>query len=111
MCSNLQATQAPCSEEIDPCGNTCQKTLSCLNHICAERCHKGNCSPCLEVVEKKCRCGLSSKEFPCSKQFTCEFKCKKMRDCNKHACNRKVSFHFWQKTFQNIFLNHSDLTL
>lgn len=86
----LQTTQAPCTNEIEPCGNTCQKMLKCGNHICAERCHRSDCGQCLEVVEKKCRCGLYSKELPCSKTFLCEAKCKRMRDCNKHACNRKV---------------------
>lgn len=31
-------------------------------------------------------------KLPCSKQYLCEAKCKQMRDCNKHACNRKVSW-------------------
>lgn len=88
----FQTTQAPCTLEIEPCGNTCQKTLKCSNHICAERCHRGDCGQCLEIVEKKCRCGLYTKELPCSKQYLCEAKCKQMRDCNKHACNRKVSY-------------------
>lgn len=86
---------APCSEEIGPCGNTCQKTLGCGNHICAERCHKGDCSQCLEIIEKKCRCGLYTKELPCSKSYSCEMKCKRMRDCNKHTCNRKVNWFFF----------------
>lgn len=84
-----ESTQAPCSVEIDTCGNTCQKTLKCQNHICAERCHKGECGSCLEIIEKKCRCGIYSKEYPCSKVFLCEAKCKRLKDCNKHACNRK----------------------
>lgn len=84
-----ESTQAPCSVEIDTCGNTCQKTLKCQNHICAERCHKGDCGQCLEIIEKKCRCGAYSKEFPCSKPFLCEAKCKRLKECNKHACNRK----------------------
>lgn len=83
-------TQAPCTVEIGPCGNTCQKTLECGSHICAERCHKGECGQCLAIVEKKCRCGLHTKELPCSKLFLCETKCKQTRDCIKHPCNRKV---------------------
>lgn len=86
-----EKSQAPCTEDIGPCGNTCQKTLECGNHICAERCHRGDCGPCLEIVEKKCRCGLHSKELPCSKLYLCDAKCKQTRDCNKHPCNRKVN--------------------
>ncbi|XP_037044387.1 NF-X1-type zinc finger protein NFXL1 [Bradysia coprophila] len=84
-----QKTKAPCSEEIGPCGDTCQKMLECEQHICVERCHKGNCSPCIEIIRKQCRCGQHSKELPCSKSFLCDTKCKQMRDCNKHACSRK----------------------
>lgn len=70
----FQTTQAPCTIEIEPCGNTCQKTLKCGNHICAERCHRGECGQCLEITAKKCRCGLFTKELPCSKTFSCEAK-------------------------------------
>lgn len=40
----LQKSQAPCSIEIECCGDTCQKLLACGTHICAQRCHKGDCS-------------------------------------------------------------------
>lgn len=101
--SSNQTTQAPCTVEIEPCGNTCQKTLKCGNHICAERCHRGECGQCLEIVEKKCRCGLYTKELPCSKQYLCEAKCKQMRDCNKHPCNRKVS---WASSWAELTHSH-----
>lgn len=42
-----------------------------------------------EPIEKKCRCGNFKKEYPCSKDWTCEVKCKNMKSCKKHACNRK----------------------
>lgn len=84
-----ETTAAPCSVEIEPCGSTCQKKLACGNHFCTERCHRGDCPICLEIVEKKCRCGAYSKEQPCSKTFTCEAKCKRMKDCNKRK-NRLV---------------------
>jgi hypothetical protein len=45
---------------------------------------------CLEIVEKSCKCGLHSKEVQCYKLYTCETKCKRMKDCNKHPCNKKV---------------------
>lgn len=40
-------------------------------------------------MEKKCSCGQHSKEVPCSKPFRCETKCKKLRNCKLHLCNRK----------------------
>ncbi|ALC44013.1 CG15011 [Drosophila busckii] len=78
-----------CNEEVETCGDTCHKLLSCGNHTCTQRCHRGPCNQCLVRTTKKCRCGLHEKELPCSKEFTCEAKCKQMRDCGKHACNRK----------------------
>lgn len=44
---------------------------------------------CLEVVTRRCRCGLHMKELPCQKEFLCETKCKQIKDCGKHPCNRK----------------------
>ncbi|XP_061400668.1 NF-X1-type zinc finger protein NFXL1 [Musca vetustissima] len=79
----------PCTETIDTCGDTCQKLLPCQLHSCTQRCHKGNCNLCLIIIKKKCRCGMHEKELPCSKEFTCETKCKQIRDCEKHPCNRK----------------------
>lgn len=112
---HFQTTQAPCSIEIEPCGNTCQKTLKCGNHICAERCHRNECGQCLEIVAKKCRCGLFTKELPCSKSFSCEAKCKRMKDCNKHVCSRKVSvdwLRLWAHwTFFRISIKNSILFL
>ncbi|XP_068158550.1 NF-X1-type zinc finger protein NFXL1 isoform X2 [Drosophila tropicalis] len=78
-----------CSEVVDTCGDTCQKILSCGQHTCTQRCHRGPCNSCLVTTRKKCRCGLHEKELPCSKEFTCDTKCKQVRDCGKHACNRK----------------------
>jgi hypothetical protein len=45
---------------------------------------------CLQLVRKACRCGQKQKEVLCSKQYLCEIKCPRMRDCNKHQCKRKV---------------------
>ncbi|XP_055376175.1 NF-X1-type zinc finger protein NFXL1 [Condylostylus longicornis] len=80
---------APCSEAVEPCGDNCQKVLDCGIHYCSERCHKGHCSQCLAIIEKKCRCGQHTKELPCSKSFFCETKCKLIRECGKHLCNKK----------------------
>ncbi|KAK9887147.1 hypothetical protein WA026_020594 [Henosepilachna vigintioctopunctata] len=58
-------------------------------HRCVLKCHKDKCGICLETVEKQCRCGQHIKEVQCSKPFFCETKCKNLRDCNKHPCNKK----------------------
>ncbi|XP_022200725.2 NF-X1-type zinc finger protein NFXL1 [Nilaparvata lugens] len=79
----------PCDRDTPTCGDTCGKTLECGQHTCSLRCHTGPCGPCLERVVKTCRCGLHSNEVPCAKEYTCETKCKKKKDCNLHTCNRK----------------------
>ncbi|XP_034255389.1 NF-X1-type zinc finger protein NFXL1 [Thrips palmi] len=78
-----------CTEEIAPCGDTCNRILNCGVHACPERCHKDKCGTCLEVTVKQCRCGLHTKELPCAKEFLCETKCKRSKDCGRHPCNRK----------------------
>lgn len=79
----------PCTEKIPTCGDTCGKQLACGIHFCADRCHKGICSTCLQFRVKKCRCGAREKEMACSKEFTCEIKCKNIKDCRRHNCNKK----------------------
>jgi len=79
----------PCTQATPTCGDTCGKLLSCGSHYCAERCHRGNCPSCLQMVKKTCRCGNKTKEVQCSKQFNCDIKCKRIRDCRKHPCNKK----------------------
>ncbi|XP_060521136.1 NF-X1-type zinc finger protein NFXL1 [Cylas formicarius] len=79
----------PCTDETPTCKDTCGKLLECGIHFCNQRCHKEKCGLCLETVIKACRCGQYSKEIQCSKQYLCDTKCKRIRDCNKHPCNRK----------------------
>ncbi|XP_022903190.1 NF-X1-type zinc finger protein NFXL1 [Onthophagus taurus] len=79
----------PCTEETPTCEDTCGKLLECEQHFCNYKCHKDKCGSCVEIVIKSCRCGLHTKEIPCKKRYLCETKCKQMKDCNKHPCNRK----------------------
>lgn len=79
----------PCTDEVPTCFNTCDKLLDCGVHTCNYRCHKEKCGPCLETVVKVCKCGQHSKEIQCYKPYFCESKCKRIKDCNKHPCNRK----------------------
>ncbi|GLV33994.1 uncharacterized protein CBL_11123 [Carabus blaptoides fortunei] len=81
--------ELPCTEETPTCGDTCGKVLECGAHTCNQRCHKEKCGTCLELAVKRCRCGLHEKEVQCKKSYLCETKCKQVRDCNKHPCNRK----------------------
>ncbi|KAK9499783.1 hypothetical protein O3M35_002755 [Rhynocoris fuscipes] len=79
----------PCTEDAATCGGTCGKVLDCGIHTCSQRCHRGPCGSCMEFLEKSCRCGLHRKEVPCQKEYLCETKCKGLRDCHTHTCNRK----------------------
>lgn len=98
QCSTCERTcpcgkaKAPCSGDIEvgkPCEDTCDKLLDCENHSCTQKCHLGSCGSCLQHVTKKCKCGQYEKEVLCSKEFVCATKCKILRDCKIHPCNKK----------------------
>ncbi|XP_024944259.1 NF-X1-type zinc finger protein NFXL1 isoform X2 [Cephus cinctus] len=76
-------------EQVPTCGDTCGKLLDCGSHYCNMRCHTEHCGQCLEVVMKTCRCGAYKKELACAKTFHCDTKCKQMRLCGRHPCNKK----------------------
>lgn len=61
---------------------------------------------CLQMRVKRCHCGLKEKELPCYKDFHCETKCKRMKDCRRHPCNRKVNI----EDISYAALNLTDLT-
>uniref|UniRef100_A0A673BKI4 Nuclear transcription factor, X-box binding-like 1 n=1 Tax=Sphaeramia orbicularis TaxID=375764 RepID=A0A673BKI4_9TELE len=79
----------PCTEEVMPCGDTCERRLSCGKHTCSMRCHRGTCETCRQEVEKECRCGRYRKLMPCHKEYLCDSKCNKTRSCQRHQCRRK----------------------
>lgn len=89
FCGKQNFSVTSCDEKaFDSCGDTCFKKLSC-GHKCLSRCHKGVCPSCMVEVEKKCRCGISSKIVPCSKELLCETKCNKIKECKKHSCKAR----------------------
>jgi len=51
------------------------------------------------MVRKKCRCGKREREIQCYKEFQCDVKCAKLRDCAVHQCKRKVSLDSLCLTF------------
>ncbi|XP_076351913.1 NF-X1-type zinc finger protein NFXL1 [Tachypleus tridentatus] len=81
--------ELPCTEDVPVCGDSCEKLLECGIHRCTERCHPGPCGTCRQMRVKRCRCGQREKSVPCSKEYTCETKCKQLRDCRRHTCSRK----------------------
>jgi len=81
--------ELPCTEDVPTCLETCDKLLECKAHKCTQRCHTGPCGTCRQLSQKTCRCGQRSKELPCFKEYICETKCSKMKDCGKHQCKKK----------------------
>ncbi|XP_014247363.1 NF-X1-type zinc finger protein NFXL1-like [Cimex lectularius] len=84
-----EVTVLPCTKEVSTCGDTCSKLLLCGLHRCSQRCHKSSCGPCMEIIQKPCRCGSHFKEVQCEKEYLCEKKCKLKKDCGVHNCSRK----------------------
>ncbi|CAH9069527.1 unnamed protein product [Cuscuta europaea] len=89
-CGKKEYERISCDVLPPVCGETCDKMLSCQYHRCPERCHRGPCiETCRSVVTKWCRCGSFKKQVPCYQDLTCERKCLKLRDCERHACKRR----------------------
>ncbi|XP_070554401.1 NF-X1-type zinc finger protein NFXL1-like [Ptychodera flava] len=83
------SSDLPCTEDIPTCGDTCGKLLPCELHYCTQRCHTGPCETCRQMTVKSCRCGARKKSVQCFKDYQCETKCNRIRDCGKHQCKRK----------------------
>ncbi|KAI0215478.1 NF-X1-type zinc finger protein NFXL1 [Lamellibrachia satsuma] len=81
--------QLPCTKDAPTCLSTCDKLLDCSQHQCTQRCHTGPCGTCRQMTQKTCRCGQKTKQVPCFKEFLCETRCTRMKNCGKHVCKRK----------------------
>ncbi|KAM6949219.1 NF-X1-type zinc finger protein NFXL1 [Aplochiton taeniatus] len=79
----------PCTEDVAPCGDSCERPLDCGLHLCSMRCHRGSCETCRQEVEKQCRCGKYSRRLPCHKEYLCDAKCPHTKGCQRHQCKRK----------------------
>eukprot|EP01126_Amoeba_proteus_P052301 TRINITY_DN6300_c0_g1_i7.p1 TRINITY_DN6300_c0_g1~~TRINITY_DN6300_c0_g1_i7.p1 ORF type:complete len:560 (-),score=84.77 TRINITY_DN6300_c0_g1_i7:511-2190(-) len=82
----------PCWQDVhESCVNTCEKVLACGIHRCFDKCHKGNCPPCREYVQKSCRCGrMARSRVQCSQlEVRCSVKCGTVLNCRKHFCPKK----------------------
>lgn len=78
-----------CTEEVRSCGDTCEKLLSCGIHRCMDRCHKGPCPKCRQLVNKRCPCKQSRKQVQCWQDYVCDRKCTRKRNCLRHQCKKK----------------------
>ncbi|KAI0674405.1 hypothetical protein C8Q78DRAFT_966649 [Trametes maxima] len=78
------------------CDLVCGRLLSCGNHHCEERDHRGPCPPCLRSSfdEMICYCGRTVLEppIPCGTRITCRYPCTRPplpcgHPKSQHACH------------------------
>lgn len=82
------------------CDLICDKLLDCKKHRCQQRCHEGECQPCLLMPSKltSCPCGQTSTKFLLINQKiirtqctdpvpTCDKKCSKVLSCKSNHSN------------------------
>lgn len=78
-----------CQDDIPHCDKPCNKTLPC-GHLCLNKCHTGNCAPCLQYIDITCRCGRTTARGICHQGMTeapmCFRTCKAQLNCGRHEC-------------------------
>ncbi|XP_074291542.1 NF-X1-type zinc finger protein NFXL1 [Silene latifolia] len=91
----LRERRKSCLDPIPTCSGVCGKVLPCGVHMCKDTCHSGDCSPCLELVAQKCRCGSTSRSVECYKttlaeeKFVCDRSCGRKKNCGRHRCSER----------------------
>ncbi|KAF8623001.1 hypothetical protein AX15_006593 [Amanita polypyramis BW_CC] len=82
---------------LHECDLPCGKLLSCGNHTCERKDHKGPCPPCLRSTfeEVICPCGRTILEppVPCGTKIDCRFQCPRQPSCGhpamSHTCHEE----------------------
>ncbi|OBU00165.1 FKBP12-associated protein [Pseudogymnoascus verrucosus] len=86
---DLDCTRSSCEEPIPHCQKLCLKQLAC-GHECQQKCHEGECLPCLKVVPIVCRCGRTTSSTICHQGTEalpqCMRICKTALNCGRHEC-------------------------
>ncbi|GFO45458.1 NF-x1-type Zinc finger protein nfxl1 [Plakobranchus ocellatus] len=83
-------SERPCDSIFWKCDKMCGKSLSCGNHICEQVCHSGSCGPCPRAGLRKCPCGKSEFQLPCTEDIlTCGDTCGKPLECGEHFCAQR----------------------
>lgn len=82
---------ATCNDSQFSCAEICGRHLPC-GHTCPRVCHPSDdpCGDCQTPIERRCRCGQSSFQMPCSLSVmpTCDRPCKQMLSCRSHRCQQ-----------------------
>ncbi|KIL58249.1 hypothetical protein M378DRAFT_27649 [Amanita muscaria Koide BX008] len=82
---------------LHECDLVCGKMLSCGNHTCEKRDHKGPCPSCLRssFEEAICPCGRTIIEppIPCGTKVHCSYQCPRIPPCGhppiSHSCHEE----------------------
>ncbi|KAH7908223.1 hypothetical protein BJ138DRAFT_1158200 [Hygrophoropsis aurantiaca] len=80
---------------LHECDLVCDKILSCGNHRCEAKDHRGPCAPCLRSTfsEILCLCGRTTLEppIPCGTRLNCTYPCVRRPPCGhdpvSHPCH------------------------
>ncbi|KAF9240460.1 hypothetical protein BU15DRAFT_87666 [Melanogaster broomeanus] len=89
-----------CTSPLPTCTSPCSKPMQC-GHLCKATCHWDTCPPCIEQVERTCRCGSTKRKVLCgaavseptrsalaSREIICDRACTALRACGRHQCGR-----------------------
>lgn len=87
--SELNCERTSCEDPIPHCEKICEKSLSC-GHLCPQKCHVGECRPCMSIASIKCRCYRTSSKTICHQGVEeppqCMRTCKAVLNCGRHEC-------------------------
>ncbi|EFY87775.1 hypothetical protein J3459_003979 [Metarhizium acridum] len=85
----LEIARASCEDPIPHCEKPCHKKLPC-GHLCASKCHTGDCGFCNETIEIACRCGRTRTRSVCHQGDVqnpmCMRICQANLSCGRHKC-------------------------
>nr|POE82513.1 fkbp12-associated protein 1 like [Quercus suber] len=83
-----------CEDPIPSCRMSCGKSLPC-GHSCGGICHVGDCPPCMQKIDIKCRCGRTTSRSLCHQDESdlshpqCPRVCRIQMSCGRHACDER----------------------
>lgn len=86
------AKETACDKDTWSCLKQCGKIFTCNVHYCEEKCHSGECGPCVFALNRTCFCGkLTTPSLNCETnliQSSCGSTCGKLLKCgnSSHFC-------------------------
>ncbi|KAH0595526.1 hypothetical protein MHUMG1_06701 [Metarhizium humberi] len=85
----LKNARVSCEDPIPHCEEPCHKKLPC-GHLCASKCHTGDCGFCNETIEVACICGRTRTRSVCHQGNVqspmCMRICQANLSCGRHKC-------------------------